>query len=389
MKKSSGSRTIVITILALIVLNPLVVIDAAKLPNDPYLSEQWGWFDIHADKAYASGYQGKDVVVAVLDTGVDHKHPDLKANIVEGWNFVDNNNDTTDLDGHGTHVAGIIAATSNNRVGIAGIAPEAKIMPLKVLSESGGAWINLDKAILYAANHGAKIISMSLGGQVTTVLSPTVLAAILIAYQKNVTLVASAGNENTSAKSYPAAYPNVIAVSAISQNHTRASFSNYGNYITFAAPGVEILSTMSTYPVTLTTQYDLSEDYDYLTGTSMACPFVSGVVALLLSKHTSLTPKMVRDTIVAQAIDIGEKNWDPYFGYGLPDAYMAVTETPIPEFTNTSILFLVSTAILFMVIADRKSSRAASRLETIHSSKPKRDCNFLSGSRKYIGVPNH
>jgi type VII secretion-associated serine protease mycosin len=357
MKKSSGSLAIVMTILALILLNPLVVIDAAKLPNDPYLSKQWGWFDIHADKAYASGYQGKGVVVAVLDTGVDHKHPDLKANIVEGWNFVDNNNDTTDLDGHGTHVAGIIAATSNNRVGIAGIAPEAKIMPLKVLSESGGAWINLDKAILYAANHGAKIISMSLGGQVTTVLSPTVLAAILIAYQKNVTLVAAAGNENTSAKSYPAAYPNVIAVSAISQNHTRASFSNYGNYITFAAPGVEILSTMPTYPVTLITQYGISENYDYLTGTSMACPFVSGVVALLLSKYPGLTPKMVRDTLVAQAIDIGEKNWDPNFGYGLPDAYMAVTETPIPEFTKMSILLLVSTVILFMVISSRKSKK--------------------------------
>jgi len=371
MKKSSGSLAIEMTILALILLNPLVVIDAAKLPNDPYLSKQWGWFDIHADKAYASGYQGKGVVVAVLDTGVDHKHPDLKANIVEGWNFVDNNNDTTDLDGHGTHVAGIIAATSNNRVGIAGIAPEAKIMPLKVLSESGGAWINLDKAILYAANHGAKIISMSLGGQVTTVLSPTVLAAILIAYQKNVTLVAAAGNENTGAKSYPAAYPNVIAVSAISQNHTRASFSNYGNYITFAAPGVEILSTMPTYPVTLTTQYGISENYDYLTGTSMACPFVSGVVALLLSKHPGLTPKMVRDTLVAQAIDIGEKNWDPYFGYGLPDAYMAVTGTPIPEFTKMSILLLASTVILFMVISNRKSRKNTSRLEASYSSKPK------------------
>ena len=371
MKKSSGSLTIVMTILALIVLNPLVVIDAAKLPNDPYLSKQWGWFDIHADKAYASGYQGKGVVIAVLDTGVDSKHPDLRANIVEGWNFVDNNNDTTDLDGHGTHVAGIIAATSNNKVGIAGIAPEARIMPLKVLSKSGGAWINLDKAIVYAVNHGAKIISMSLGGQVTTVLSPTVLAAILIAYQKNVTLVAAAGNENTSAKSYPAAYPNVVAVSAISQNHTRASFSNYGNYIMFTAPGVKILSTMPTYPVTLTTQYGISENYDYLSGTSMACPFVSGVIALLLSKYPSLTPKMVRDTLVAQAMDIGEKNWDPYFGYGIPDAYNAIAETPIPEFTNMSLL-LFSSVILFMVITDRKSRKPTSRPEASYSSKPKR-----------------
>ena len=357
MKKTLSSLAIVATILALVVLNTSVAVDAAKLPNDPYLSEQWGWFDIHADKAYASGYQGKGVVVAVLDTGVDLKHPDLKANIVEGWNFVENNNDTTDLDGHGTHVAGIIAATANNGVGIAGIAPEAKIMPLKVLSESGGAWINLDKAILYAANHGAKIISMSLGGQVTTVLSPTVLAAILIASQKNVTIVAAAGNENTSTKSYPAAYPNVIAVSAISQNHTRASFSNYGNYIAFSAPGVKILSTMPTYPVTLTSQYGFSEDYDYLSGTSMACPFVSGVVALLLSKHPNLTPKMVKDTLAAQAMDLGEKGWDLHFGYGIPDAYMAVTGIPIPEFTDMSILLLVSTVALFMIISDRKTGK--------------------------------
>jgi type VII secretion-associated serine protease mycosin len=369
MKKPTSSITIAAIMLALILLNTPVVTDAAKLPNDPYLSEQWGWFDIHADKAYATGYQGKGVVVAVLDTGVDHKHPDLKANIVEGWNFVDNNNETTDLDGHGTHVAGIIAATTNNGIGIAGIAPEAKIMPLKVLSKSGGAWINLDKAILYAANHGVEIISMSLGGQVTTVLSPTVLAAIFIASQKNVTLIASAGNENTNSKSYPAAYPNVIAVSAISKNHSRASFSNYGNYITFTAPGVNILSTMPTYPVTLTTQYDLSENYDSLSGTSMACPFVSGVVALLLSKYPSLTPNMVKDTLAAQAMDLGEKNWDPYFGYGIPDAYMVVTETPIPEFGNMSLLLIVSASILFIIFCHKKSGEITSRIEKGYSAE--------------------
>ncbi len=145
---------------------------------------------------------------------------------------------------------------------------------------------------------------------------------------------------------YPAGYEKVIAVSAINEDLERAEFSNYGDHIKFSAPGVNILSTMPTYPCYLTTEYNLSQNYDSLNGTSMACPFVTGVAALLLSKHPTLTPEMIEDTLATQAIDLGGDGWDREFGYGVPDASKAVTETPIPEFTIASTLLVTSTLIL-------------------------------------------
>lgn len=348
---------IIVLTLILIWSNNIIVSKAQVLPNDPYLSDQWGWFGVKADEAYASGNRGKDVIIAVLDTGVDPNHPDLKANIIGGWNFVDDNSDTTDLDGHGTHVAGIIAAVANNGIGIAGIAPEAKIMPLKVISSSGGMWSNLDSAILYAEKNGADIISMSLGGSLSPTFAFPTSAIITVTYYNNVTLISAAGNENTRSKMYPAGYVNVIAVSAINEDLERAEFSNYGDHIKFSAPGVNILSTMPTYPCYLTTEYNLSQNYDSLNGTSMACPFVTGVAALLLSKHPALTSEMVEDTLAAQAIDLGEEGRDREFGYGVPDAGKAVTETPIPEFTIASTLLVTSTLIL-TIFTSVKGKRA-------------------------------
>jgi len=332
-----------------------------SLPDDPELSNQWGWFDVRADEAYIAGHRGKGVVVAVLDTGVDPHHPDLKDNLVEGWNFVDNNEDTTDLDGHGTHVAGIIAAVANNGVGIAGVAPRAKIMPLKVITARGGNWLGLTEAIQYAVDHGADIISMSLGGSVSRIFSIAVMIEVSMANAQNVILIAAAGNENSSSPHYPAAYKKVIAVSAIDHDHKKAGFSNHGEYITFTAPGVKIYSTMPTYPVYMTTEYGYSQNYDYANGTSMACPFVSGVAALLLSKHPNLTSDMIRETLIAQAMDLGEEGWDPYFGYGEPDAYMAITGTPIPEFMDEKALILtmaITLTIFIFAMRTKKFRRA-------------------------------
>ena len=357
---------VVLTIMFLTWNSNIMLSKASVLPNDPYLSDQWGWFQINADGAYASDTRGKGVIVAVLDTGVDTNHPDLKENIIEGWNFVDDNDNVTDLDGHGTHVAGIIAAVANNGVGIAGIAPEVKIMPLKVLQASGGLWGDIDSAILYAKKNGANIISMSLGGSLSPKFALPTSTIITLAYYSNITLIAAAGNENTGSQRYPAAYEHVIAVSAVNNDLERAEFSNYGGHITFSAPGVNIISTMPTYPCYITTELEVSQNYASLNGTSMACPFVTGVAALLLSKYPGLTPQMIEDTLAIQAIDLGEEGWDPEFGYGVPDANEAVTGIPIPEFTAINSLILTITLTL-TILTLKKVNRNRTKLKKLRS----------------------
>ena len=313
------------------------LIVAASSVNDPLVSEQWGWYRIDVDKAYETGYRGSGVIVAVLDTGVDGDHPDISTNIIDGWNFVDNNDNVTDLDGHGTMVAGIIAAIANNGVGIAGVAPEVKIMPLKVLTSSGGNWIDLDRAIIRAADNGARVIVMSLGGKYSP-LSLATKAAIDYAYRKGCILVAAAGNDNTSEPFYPAAYDEVIAVSAIDQNDIKAHFSNFGDYIDFCAPGVNIISTWK------------NGKYAYGSGTSFAAPYVAGVVALLLSKYPELSNEDVVATLRVYAEDLGEEGWDPYYGWGLINAYRVVSQTPIPEFPKLAPPILVMTITMLLIL---------------------------------------
>lgn len=302
---------------------------SANSINDPLVPDQWGWLRIHSDMAYDTGFHGSGVIVAVLDTGVDTTHPDLKDNLISGYNFVDKNDNVTDLDGHGTMVAGIIAAVANNSEGIVGVAPKVKIMPLKVLTSKGGNWIDLDLAIIYAAIKGADIITMSLGGRSSLLFDAATQAAINFAYQKGCVLVAAAGNDNSSEPFYPAAYDKVIAVSAINQSDQKAPFSNFGSYIDLCAPGVNILSTF------------INGKYAYGSGTSFAAPFVAGVAALLLSKHPDLTPQEVAETLYHYAEDLGESGWDQFYGWGLVNAYSTITQTPIPEFSNLFSLMLI------------------------------------------------
>lgn len=283
----------------------------ADVPN--LGGNNWGADLVKAPEAWAKGYTGQGVVVAVVDTGVDYNHADLKDNIwtntkeipdngidddgdgyiddVRGWNFVNNTNEVMDDNSHGTHVSGTIAG-ENNDFGVTGIAYGAKIMPVKVLNDSGsGSYSAIANGIYYAVNHGANVINLSLGGDFP---NSTLASAIDYASKKGAVVVMAAGNNGYPFVSYPAAYANKsgIAVGAVDQNNNIADFSNQPGlsqlaYVT--APGVDIYSTVP------------GDKYASYSGTSMATPHVAGVVALMLSANHNLTEAQVRQILTNSA----------------------------------------------------------------------------------------
>jgi thermitase len=304
-------------------IEPNMKVQAQFVPNDPYWSKQWGPQKIQADWAWNTTEGSSSVLVAVVDTGIDYNHPDLAANYLPlGYNWVSNNADPLDDFGHGTHCAGIIAAVLNNSIGIAGIA-QVHIMAEKVLDSWGyGYWDWVANGIIHAADEGANIISMSLGGYGDSEL---VHDAVKYAYNAGVLLVAAAGNDATNMKSYPAAYDEVVAVAATDQYDNTAWFSNYGDWIELAAPGVDVYSTMPTYYVTLN-GWGYSMNYDSLSGTSMACPHVAGVAALIWSRYPSKTRDWVRLWLRYTADDLGAPGFDDNYGYGRVNARKAVEQ---------------------------------------------------------------
>lgn len=291
-------------------------------PDDTYYSNQWGPPDIFAPKAWDITLGSPNVKIAIVDTGVDYNHPDIAANYIQGgYDFINNDNDPMDDNGHGTHVAGIASAVTNNSIGVAGIS-QSKILAEKVLSSSGsGSYSAVANGITHAANNGAKVISMSLGGRFD---SFTLQNAVNYAWNKGALLVAAAGNDYSGKISYPAAYANVIAVSALNQDDSFAVYSNHGKKIELAAPGTGIYSAVPTGTCSLCD----SSGYKYLSGTSMATPFVSGSAGLVLSKNSSLTNQQVRNILDKSAVDLGTSGRDAYFGYGKVNPYGALLQTP-------------------------------------------------------------
>ena len=299
---------------------------AYMVPNDTYWNIQWGPKKIQADYAWNTTTGSKTVLVCVIDTGIDYNHPDLAANYAPGgYDWVNNDIDPMDDNGHGTHCSGIIGAEINNGIGIAGLA-QVRIMAEKGLDAYGfGYESTLANAIIDATDKGAKIISMSWGGS-----SPSTLIhdALKYAYDHGVLLVAAAGNSGSSQKSYPAAYDEVIAVTATDQNDAPAYFTSYGDWVELAAPGVGIYSTTPTYHVTLNDQ-GVAMNYDYLSGTSMACPHVSGGAALVWSEFPNMSRDVLRFHLRDTADDLGTPGFDIYYGYGRVNARRAITE-PLP-----------------------------------------------------------
>lgn len=306
---------------------------ASAIPNDQYFYQQWA---LHNTGAFAAGTAGADIkavqawdihtgngdiIIAVLDTGIDYNHADLSGNIWintgeipnngidddgngkiddwRGWNFAANNNNPRDNHGHGTFVSGIIGAKGNNSIGISGVMWNVKIMPLKFLDDKGeGTVADEIAAIEYAISKGAKIINASFAGSLSSLSE---YDAIALANSAGVLVMAAAGNGGNDAigdnndflPEYPASYnlPNIISIAATDQNDRRASFSNFGlNSVHVAAPGVYILSTVPTsiFP----------SGYDFSLGTSASTPHVSGLAGLLYSYYTHFTPSQIRSTIL-------------------------------------------------------------------------------------------
>lgn len=290
-------------------VEPDYKLKAFYVPNDPLIDRQWNLFSINVTKAWDIEKGDRSIVVAVVDTGIDYRHPDLVDNYVEGgYDFVNDDDDPMDDNGHGTHCAGIIAAVTDNGVGVAGIA-QVGIMAEKVLDEKGEGYAShVAMGIAHAVDSGAKIISLSLGNPLPI---KTLKRACNYAWRNGCLIVSATGNEGFWKISYPAAYLTVIAVGAIDEEDRRAKFSNYGWGIELVAPGVRIIST---YP----------GGYAYMYGTSMACPHVAGVAALIWSYNTSLTNKQVRYILDKTAVDLGKDGWDIIYGFGKVNTYEAL-----------------------------------------------------------------
>jgi subtilisin family serine protease len=316
--------------------------EAFLVPNDPQFGTQWGLTQINCPEAWDHTIGDPSIVVAVVDTGIDLNHPDLAVLVVAGQDLVDFppgsipkpgwvfEGDFTGVDanpqdevGHGTHVAGTICAVSNNGVGVAGVAWNVRLMPVRVLARiretatgrisGSGSAANIAAGIRWATDHGARVINMSLGGYGDTTVERE---AVAYAIAHGVVVVAAMGNDDTTTPSFPAAYPDVIAVAATDSADHRASFSNRGPHIDVSGPGVGIVSTY------------WDDTYATLAGTSMASPHVAGVAALVLSRNTALTAAQVGNIIRTTAKPLKDNPADPVpndsYGYGLVQAGAAV-----------------------------------------------------------------
>ena len=282
--------------------------------NDPLLAQQWGIFAIGADRVWNTT-TGQGVIVAVVDSG-SGPHPDLAENLLPGRSFFGavESQDGADIDasGHGSHVAGIIASVANNGIGGSGVAPNAKILPIKVLDQAGqGDARDVAAGVRYAADNGAKVINLSLGGATE---SSSLTQAITYANDKGALVVAAAGNGGAADKpKWPASLDLTLAVTAVDQANNATSFDQRGDYIDIAAPGFSVVSTAK-------------GDYASLSGTSMAAGFVAGAAALLFAAEPRVTNTQVRDILLRTATDIGEPGRDLTFGVGLINMVAALAE---------------------------------------------------------------
>ena len=277
-------------------------------PNDPRYGAQYHLPKIQANLAWDQTKGTTARTIAIIDTGVDHNHADVKSKLVAGYDFVNNDTLAQDDHGHGTHCAGIAAGLTNNALDAAGVDWNARVMPVKVLDAAGSGYTSdIVEGVYWAVDHGAHVISMSLGGGGAT---QSFQDAINYAWNSGRIVVAAAGNSNTSAKSYPAAYNNVVAVASTTSTDARSSFSNYGTWVDIAAPGSSIEALR------------LGGGTTVMSGTSMATPVVAGVMSLAWSKNTGYSNATVVNRVLSTADVISGTG--TYWLNGRVNAYRAV-----------------------------------------------------------------
>lgn len=297
-------------------IEPNYIYHTFDVPNDPEYGQQWNLRSINVESAWDET-KGSGITVAVIDTGVSPV-PDLKnTNFVKGYDFVNDRVEAWDDAGHGTHVAGTIAQSTNNNYGVAGIAYEASLMPLKVLGASGGGTVaDIAEAIRFAADNGADVINMSLGGSGE---SQIMQEAIKYAYDKGVFLVAAAGNSNQNSASYPARYPHVVGVSALDSAGAKAPYSNFGAGVDISAPGGSDTGKILQETIDPETSEAVFVGYQ---GTSMAAPHVAGVAALVEASGIKEPDEIL--SVLKQSARVIKQDPLNHFGAGHLDAAAAV-----------------------------------------------------------------
>lgn len=310
-------------------VEPDVKLEALNVPNDTRYSQQWALPKISWDQlpVTSSAYNPSTatILVAVVDTGVDYTHEDLqnKVDINNDWDFVNNDDDAMDDNLHGTHVAGIAAAATNNSIGIAGVSVNmVRILPVKVLDQSGSGYNSwVIQGITYAADNGAKVVNLSLGSNFK---SSALESAVNYAWSKGAVVAAAAGNSNNPSKTYPGAYTKAMAVWASDQNDNKASFSSYGSWVDIGAPGVGILSTV---PVAKDVKDGTNDGYYLGSGTSMATPYVAGLAGLIFSQNPGMTNAVVRNKIESTADPVAGRLYSRgNLGHGRINALKALTQ---------------------------------------------------------------
>lgn len=331
-----------------VLLQPQDTLDRSRAPKDEMMSMQWALSKMQAPEGWQSTRGRKNVVVAVLDTGIDYTHPEFEGRLIKGPNFAwvppaplppgvparppagpfpepKGPDDPLDDVGHGTHVAGIIAAAADGK-GMVGVAPNVTIMAIKVLGKQGGSFWSIAQGVQYAYRHGAKVINMSLGGvaPAETLGNFDLLSMVCEEARRQGSLViAAAGNDGldmellqrTGKRVAPAMFPTVLSVGATREDDSLAPFSNRGRPLGITAPGYRILSTTPTYPTPMS-QQGMSPYYDTMSGTSMAAPYAAGLAALIYSQHPDWTPDQVEARMRESADDLGQPGRDDTYGSG-------------------------------------------------------------------------
>jgi len=290
-----------------------VVESELPVPNDPYIDRQWALNQIRMPELWQITTGSPEILIAVLDTGIDQSHEDLKGKVMAEVDFTDSPT-PDDIHGHGTHVAGLIAASSNNSIGICGVAPQCRLMNVKVADDKGRCQPSaVAEGIIWAVDNGASVINISV--ELREPL-PELEEAVDYAWNKGVVVIAAAGNDGSQLPVYPAYYENCLAVAATRQNDTLAPLSNYGEWVDVAAPGFNIYSTLP------------DDSYDYKSGTSFATAYVSGLAALLFGVVTDTNGDGWLNDEVRAAIEAGGQQMDiDGVGSGRIDAANSLAET--------------------------------------------------------------